>query len=873
MQEIVTTSPVASSFFSTTSQEILSPLANQAKTSITLDWSQTREHSIRGQERRQNQESLTTPSHQNSTRVTRKSSLSPSYMNQRTSPGDNHELAAERTVVGQNNNNRWRFNNAGQLIDSDISPAEWDLADEIMRLKIGSGDDSHGQARTPPQGKMGSSTMAQYHEVSPLDTSNASIDSSSPHPSDQHLNLASHSRGSSTDTSASSSQTSVLSGSSQTLHVSALAPPKVNARERPHSYSGGLSAAELQRLQHAGGSPVASGSPGEAVGQQQPWQPANGKSNQVEAPMYPSVAAYPTLLRSQQQAVGPSVQDYSLVSRQEETEYNMQRYGQQSNGANSVPSRQQPQQQFQSRGPSGAVANIATQVPNYPQPQQRGFAPQLQGLLPSPTNFAYPAPQPSQLPFNAQQMYEMMLQNAEPHPAVARVQQQHGIARQAHQHSASDPGATLRDPAALALLSNSMQAFAGAGAPAPGMYPPAMAAATPAALQAMYANQYFPRQDMYPPAAPDLATAQALVAAQLQAQYTGAYPGVLPQGLSVGAATVNLTGGSGVGSDSGTTTASNANGPSANNRKLGLYKTELCRSWEEKGTCRYGTKCQFAHGEDEIRKVPRHPKYKTEICRTFWVSGSCPYGKRCCFIHTELPAGGTAPEGPPPPTNTGGRDRSNSDPNDASTSLLARISAKRSQEDAISSPTSMPMTGRPPLGSLKVDTSSLGASVAKENKSAYPTFPTNGNPGIMHTNTQVSAMSPGPVTAGPDFGRHNGRSEVLGQPQPRLPKNTSINPNVRHSFNGTEVSLDFSTPPPASGHPSSYGMSSASSTLATPRINGHMRSGSAGNWSSLSRSSHLAPAPYPGSPNVEMKAGGHWEVPVGGSRLSEKSWI
>ncbi|TFK57499.1 hypothetical protein OE88DRAFT_1619402 [Heliocybe sulcata] len=391
---------------------------------------------------------------------------------------------------------------------------------------------------------------------------------------------------------------------------------------------------------------------------------------------------------------------------------------------------------------------------------------------------------------------------------------------------------------------------------------------------------------MYPPAAPDLVTAQALAAAQLQAQYTGAYPGVLSQGLPVGAAAVNLTGGSGVGSDSGTTTASNANGPSANNRKLGLYKTELCRSWEEKGTCRYGTKCQFAHGEDEVRKVPRHPKYKTEICRTFWVSGSCPYGKRCCFIHTELPTGAPTPEGPPPPANGGGRDRSNSDPNDASTSLLVRISARRSQEDAIATPTSAMPSGRPPLGSLKLDISSLGASVAKENKSAYPTFPTNGGSGLMHTNTQVSAMSPGPVTAGPDFGgRHNGRSElpqvgisclstqpVLTTPQPRLPKNTSIDPNVRHSFNGTEVALDFNSPQPATSHPSSLGMSNTINSLATPRASGHMRSGSAGNWSSLSRSSHLAPA-YPGSPNVEMKAGGHWEVPVGGSRLSEKSWI
>ncbi|CAI5522377.1 unnamed protein product, partial [Closterium sp. Naga37s-1] len=43
-----------------------------------------------------------------------------------------------------------------------------------------------------------------------------------------------------------------------------------------------------------------------------------------------------------------------------------------------------------------------------------------------------------------------------------------------------------------------------------------------------------------------------------------------------------------------------------------LYKTELCRSWEETGACRYGGKCQFAHGREELRAVARHPKYKTE---------------------------------------------------------------------------------------------------------------------------------------------------------------------------------------------------------------------------------------------------------------------
>ncbi|KAF9519908.1 hypothetical protein BS47DRAFT_1287954 [Hydnum rufescens UP504] len=164
-----------------------------------------------------------------------------------------------------------------------------------------------------------------------------------------------------------------------------------------------------------------------------------------------------------------------------------------------------------------------------------------------------------------------------------------------------------------------------------------------------------------------------------------------------------------------------ANGPSANNRKLGLYKTELCRSWEEKGSCRYGPKCQFAHGEEEIRKVARHPKacfippYKTEICRTFWVSGSCPYGKRCCFIHTELPApgapgnpnppapgstesraapngtgpvtasvtpvsGATSPDGNSPGATHNRSTSTGSDPSDQPSSLLARISAKRGSE-------------------------------------------------------------------------------------------------------------------------------------------------------------------------------------------------
>lgn len=73
------------------------------------------------------------------------------------------------------------------------------------------------------------------------------------------------------------------------------------------------------------------------------------------------------------------------------------------------------------------------------------------------------------------------------------------------------------------------------------------------------------------------------------------------------------------------------------------YKTELCRPFEENGTCKYGDKCQFAHGMQELRSLNRHPKYKTELCRTFHSSGYCPYGPRCHFIHNA-----DERRGPPP---------------------------------------------------------------------------------------------------------------------------------------------------------------------------------------------------------------------------------
>ena len=63
------------------------------------------------------------------------------------------------------------------------------------------------------------------------------------------------------------------------------------------------------------------------------------------------------------------------------------------------------------------------------------------------------------------------------------------------------------------------------------------------------------------------------------------------------------------------------------------YKTEMCKQYQLYKSCRYDNKCQYAHGEAELRSINRHPKYKTEECRTYHSTGFCPYGSRCHFVH------------------------------------------------------------------------------------------------------------------------------------------------------------------------------------------------------------------------------------------------
>ncbi|KAJ1741765.1 hypothetical protein LPJ68_002561 [Coemansia sp. RSA 1086] len=81
--------------------------------------------------------------------------------------------------------------------------------------------------------------------------------------------------------------------------------------------------------------------------------------------------------------------------------------------------------------------------------------------------------------------------------------------------------------------------------------------------------------------------------------------------------------------------------PSARTNDNPRYKTKLCEKFSQEGSCPYGHKCVFAHGQEELRvreQAPRarqnaNPLYKTRLCQRFTEQGACPYGERCQFAH------------------------------------------------------------------------------------------------------------------------------------------------------------------------------------------------------------------------------------------------
>ena len=68
------------------------------------------------------------------------------------------------------------------------------------------------------------------------------------------------------------------------------------------------------------------------------------------------------------------------------------------------------------------------------------------------------------------------------------------------------------------------------------------------------------------------------------------------------------------------------------------YRTELCKNFEISGTCKYGNKCDYAHGSQDLRQRNQsNHSFKLKKCKSFFSNGYCPYGIRCQFSQSILP--------------------------------------------------------------------------------------------------------------------------------------------------------------------------------------------------------------------------------------------
>ena len=83
------------------------------------------------------------------------------------------------------------------------------------------------------------------------------------------------------------------------------------------------------------------------------------------------------------------------------------------------------------------------------------------------------------------------------------------------------------------------------------------------------------------------------------------------------------------------------------------YKTSLCKKFGTPQGCPYGEKCQFAHGEQELRLYTGQPQnmmsmynpnlnnksqnsilnYKIVKCKNWEKDKTCKYGVHCTFAH------------------------------------------------------------------------------------------------------------------------------------------------------------------------------------------------------------------------------------------------
>ena len=64
------------------------------------------------------------------------------------------------------------------------------------------------------------------------------------------------------------------------------------------------------------------------------------------------------------------------------------------------------------------------------------------------------------------------------------------------------------------------------------------------------------------------------------------------------------------------------------------YKTEICKNFQLFAKCKFGSKCCFAHGLEELRdRTQLNNSYKLKVCKNYQEIGYCKYGHRCQYVH------------------------------------------------------------------------------------------------------------------------------------------------------------------------------------------------------------------------------------------------
>ena len=224
-----------------------------------------------------------------------------------------------------------------------------------------------------------------------------------------------------------------------------------------------------------------------------------------------------------------------------------------------------------------------------------------------------------------------------------------------------------------------------------------------------------------------------------------------------------------VGGPSGT---SNADNP--------LYRTRLCERFEKLGECSYGPRCNYAHGEAELRRYPLslsdaqvNPQYKTRLCERFMNDGMCQYGLNCTFAHgeAEMRSKGATPQAAPALS--------------AVSAVTAKAPALVPASALVTPEANVSVTSGSAAGQVSGHVSGHSGQVSGHSGHVSGTFTSNSAPTVPSTAPSVPTV---PTTA--PTTSHARQSPILIQTNAKIPVMAHKKPAVR-SRNSEEKTFSF----------------------------------------------------------------------------------